>query len=119
MVAPLVMMGLSLGASVVQGLAGGAGSAQGAKPGAPEKMRRTAEDFESMFLEQALDRMLAESNETEEEGPLASGGPGSGVYKSMLAKEYAGSIVRSGGVGIANSVYAQMLKMQEGSDAGR
>ena len=31
----------------------------------------------------------------------------------MLTKEYAGAIVKSGGVGIANSVYREMMKMQE------
>lgn len=121
MVAPLVMMGLSLGASALGSVANGAASSGGAaKPGAPEKVRRTAEDFETMFLEQALDRMLAENGTDEEEGPLSAGGPGTGAYKSMLAKEYAGSIVKSGGVGIADSVYRQMLQMQEGADvAGR
>ena len=52
------------------------------------------------------------------EGPLGDNGMGGGVYRSMLAKEYAGTIAKSGGVGIADQVYREILKMQE-SDHGR
>ena len=84
-------------------------------PGDP-KARKTAQDFETMFLEQTLERLLA-SDETE--GPLGGNGTGGGVYRSMLAKEYAGSIAKSGGVGIADQVYSEILKIQESQHASQ
>jgi Rod binding domain-containing protein len=36
----------------------------------------------------------------------------------MLSKEHAKSIVKSGGLGIADQVYRQMLQMQEGAGHG-
>jgi Rod binding domain-containing protein len=83
---------------------------------AKDKARKASQAFEAMFREQTLDRVFASS---EAEGPLGDNGPGSGVYRSMLVKEYAGSIVKSGGVGIADQVYREMLKLQEGGHAAR
>ena len=82
-------------------------------PAAKKKAHKTAQDFESMFLEQTLDRVFASSGE----GPLGDNGTGGAVYRSMLVKEYAGSIVKAGGVGIANQIYNEMLKLQEASHA--
>ncbi|NNM74702.1 flagellar biosynthesis protein FlgJ [Enterovirga sp. DB1703] len=102
------MLGLSLAANLVNGVVGAAAkSATGA-----EQTRRTAEDFETMFLEQSLDRLTEGAGE---EGPLGENGTGGGVYRSMLSKEYARSIVKTGGLGIADQVYRQMLQMQEGA----
>jgi flagellar protein FlgJ len=108
MVAPLAMLGLSLAANVVEGIAGSISDS--AKAASKAQTRKTAEDFETMFLEQSLDRL---TQETGEEGPLGNNGEGGGIYKSMLSKEYAKSVSKTGGVGIADQVYAQMLKMQE------
>jgi Rod binding domain-containing protein len=55
-----------------------------------------------------------------DDGPMGENGTGGPVYRSMLVKEYAGNIVKSGGVGIADQVFREMMRMQEGgSDAGR
>jgi flagellar protein FlgJ len=75
-----------------------------------DKALKTAQDFEAMFLEQTLDRVFASSGT---EGPLGDNGTGGAVYRSMLVKEYAGAIVKSGGVGIASQIYGEMLKLQE------
>ncbi|MDP4022619.1 rod-binding protein [Methylobacterium sp. NEAU 140] len=77
------------------------------------KAKKTATDFEKMFLENSLDRMT-QSQGTD--GPLGENGTGGGVYRSMLTKEYAGQIVKSGGVGIADSVFREILKLQGASD---
>ena len=37
----------------------------------------------------------------------------------MLTKEYAGQMVKSGGIGIADQVYREMIKMQEAGNAPR
>ena len=107
MPAPLAV--LAVGAATK--LAGGIAGALQPQPQAELKARKTAQEFETMFLEHTLDRMF-QSEATE--GPLGDNGMGGDVYRSMLAKDYAGSIARSGGVGIADHVYRELLKMQEG-----
>jgi Rod binding domain-containing protein len=79
------------------------------------KAKATAQDFETMFLEDTLRHVFAS---TGDEGPLGAGGAGGDVYKSMLVKEYAKSIVKGGGVGITNQVYGELLKLQEGGAHG-
>jgi len=79
------------------------------------KAWKTATEFESMFLENSLDR-LTQSEGTE--GPLGENGTGGGVYRSMLTKEYATQIVKSGGVGIADSVFREIMKMQGAASDG-
>ncbi|MCJ2034323.1 rod-binding protein [Methylobacterium sp. J-068] len=100
-------------AKTVQGAVGSATTST-AKSAAETKARKAATDFESMFLEQSLDR-LSQSEGTD--GPLGENGTGGGVYRSMLTKEYAGQVVKSGGVGIADQVFREMMKMQEGARA--
>jgi peptidoglycan hydrolase FlgJ len=85
-------------------------------PLANDKTFKASRDFEAMFLEQTLDRVFASDGA---EGPLGDNGPGGGVYRSMLVKEYAGGIVKAGGVGIASQIYGEMLKIQEGAHASR
>ncbi|MFG5121462.1 rod-binding protein [Methylorubrum sp. POS3] len=80
------------------------------------KARKTADDFEKMFLEDSLER-LTQSEGTE--GPLGENGSGGGVWRSMLTKEYANAIVKSGGVGISNQVYSEMMRMQEVGRGGK
>lgn len=101
---------------LVSAAAGLAKSAVGALGGAaPDpKAKKTAEDFEAMFLEQSLDRMFSSIGE---DGPMGENGTGGPVYRSMLVKEYAGNIVKSGGVGIAAQVYQEILRLQEGRNA--
>jgi flagellar protein FlgJ len=107
MVAPLALMGLAsvAGEAVggfVKGLTGGSKT---------EKVQKTAKDFEQVFLEDVMNRM---GEGLGEEGPLGGGSDGGSVYRSMLMKEYAGQITKSGGVGIADAVYRQLMKLQEG-----
>ena len=110
MVAPLALMGLaSTAGDLVAGLAGGG---SGSASSQTDKLKKTAKDFETVFLEDTMNRLSENSGDS---GPLGGGAGGGGVYRSMLMKEYAGSIVKAGGVGIADSVYRQMLKLQEGT----
>ena len=107
MVAPLAMLGLASTAGEVLG-----GIAKAASNGTEkDKVKKTATDFETVFLEDVMNRL---GDSMGSEGPLGGGEGGGSVYRSMLMKEYAGEIVKSGGVGIADSVYRQMLKLQEG-----
>lgn len=110
---PLASLAASAGLAVGQALAGAAGSALQGASADKAKIQKTAKDFESMFLEQSLD-VLNRSQGTD--GPLGENGTGGGVYRSMLNKEYAQSIVQSGGIGIGDQVMREMLRMQGGAN---
>lgn len=72
-------------------------------------LERAAQGFEAMFLAQ----MLAPMFESLESDTLFGGGPAEDIYRSLLAEEYSKAISRSGGVGIADQVRAELLRLQE------
>ncbi|TGD98946.1 rod-binding protein [Methylobacterium nonmethylotrophicum] len=111
---PLAPLAASAGLAAGQALAGAVTSGLSALTGDKSKIQKTAKDFESMFLEQSLD-VLNRSQGTD--GPLGENGTGGGIYRSMLNKEYAQSIVQSGGVGIGDQVMREMLRLQGGAGA--
>ncbi|MCE2510746.1 MAG: rod-binding protein [Alphaproteobacteria bacterium] len=71
--------------------------------------RRAAEDFESFFIAQMVGTMFAN---LKTDGPFG-GGFGETIYRSMLADEYGKVMSRRGGVGIADAVEREILKLQE------
>ena len=75
----------------------------------PGKARKVAEDFEAFFLSQMLQPLFADLNT---EAPFG-GGPGEEVWRSLQVSEYGKGIAKSGGIGIADMVYAEILKSQE------
>ncbi|MGL4494476.1 MAG: rod-binding protein [Beijerinckiaceae bacterium] len=91
-----------------------AAQAHGVDAATEKKLRKTANEFETLFLEQSMERMFSGLGE---EGPLGNGGTGGDVWRSMLAGEYAKGIVRNGGVGISESIYSELLKLQSGGKA--
>jgi peptidoglycan hydrolase FlgJ len=72
-------------------------------------IRKAAEEFEAVFVSQ----MLAPMFETLESDTMFGGGPGEDIYRSMMVEEYGKVIARSGGIGIADSVTREMLRIQE------
>ena len=79
-------------------------------PGNEAKMRRTAQGFESMFLNQMFELM----NESVQADPNFGGGQVENIIRSMLSEQYGKEVTRHGGVGIANAVYQEMVRLQEG-----
>jgi len=75
----------------------------------PGRLREAAEQFEAVFIAQMLAPML-EGLETD---GIFGGGSGEQVYRSMLVEEYGKAIARSGGLGIADQVERELLKLQE------
>lgn len=110
MVAPLAPFAVSAAIGLAKDAVGKVAQALDPKATAEAKARKTAEDFESMFLEQTFDRLFSSIGD---EGPLGENGTGGPVWRSMLVKEYAGNIVKSGGVGIAGQVFSEMMRLQE------
>ena len=73
-----------------------------------EAVRKAAQDFEAVFLGQMLSGMAVG---IKSDGPL---GGGDDPFAAMLRDEYAKLISRKGGVGIAEAVAKQLVRMQEG-----
>ena len=71
--------------------------------------RAAAEEFEAVFLAQMMAHMF-EGISTD--GPF-SGGQAEQVYRSMLMNEFGRIASRSGGLGIADQVMSEILKVQE------
>lgn len=74
----------------------------------PDEIRRAAEEFESVFLSE----MLAPMFESLKTDGLGGGGMGEEIFRPMLVERYAEAISRAGGVGIADAVMREMLRMQ-------
>lgn len=73
------------------------------------KAKSASENFEAVFLNSMFQQMFTDVGG---EGPM--GGKGAtGVWRSMLTDEYARSFAKSGGIGIADSVYKSLLALQE------
>jgi peptidoglycan hydrolase FlgJ len=67
-----------------------------------------AQQFERMFISEML-RPMFEGIETD--GPF-SGGNAEATFRPMLIDQYADAIAKGGGVGIADSVLKEILRMQ-------
>ena len=71
--------------------------------------RESSVEFESVFLS----AMLAPMFETlSTDGPFG-GGEAEETWRGLLAEQYANSIARSGGIGIADTVFQELLALQE------
>ncbi len=71
--------------------------------------REAAEQFEAVFLSQ----MLAPMFETVPTDGFMGGGHAEQVYRGMMVEEMSKELAKQGGVGIADSVYREILKLQE------
>jgi len=86
-----------------------AGAAAAPAAVATARMRETAEAFEASFLSQMLKPMF-EGLSTE--APFG-GGEAEGTWRGFLVDAMAKQAVRGGGIGLADQVVAEMLRMQE------
>lgn len=76
---------------------------------AKDDPRKTAQEFEAFFLSQMFEVMSAG---VKTDGPMG-GGQAEAKWRSFLNDEYGKSMSKGRGIGIADMVYDQMIKMQE------
>ncbi len=93
--------------SVTQTLANRASPLDGGVPNGDAQ--KAAQSFEAFFISQMLADMFA-GVETD---PLFGGGPGETVFRSLMIDEYGKAVAGSGGVGIADSVLREIVRLQE------
>lgn len=76
-----------------------------------EKAHAQAKEFEQVYLATMLKQMFAGLST---EAPFG-GGQAEETWRGMLVDQYADTITKSGGVGIADAVYRDLLGVQEGA----
>ncbi|MBP7336636.1 rod-binding protein [Niveispirillum sp.] len=83
-------------------------TSQGPKPTAKD-VGKAAQEFEAVFLSQMLSQMWqgVESDET------FGGGEAENTWRGMMVEEYGKQISKAGGLGLADQVKAEMIRMQE------
>jgi Rod binding domain-containing protein len=76
----------------------------------PDEIRQTAEEFESVFLAEILKPMF---DGLQTDG-LGGGGIGEETFRPLLIDQYAQALSQAGGVGIADAIVRELLRMQDG-----
>lgn len=74
------------------------------------QIEEAAQDFEAVFLTEIMKPMFAEVNEPD---PLFGGGQGEKVFNGFMVQEYGKLMAERGGIGIAEHVKAELIKIQE------
>lgn len=73
------------------------------------KARDKSREFEAVFLTTFVQHMYAGMKT---DGPFG-GGKSEEVYRSYLSREYAKSMANSGGIGLADQVYRELIQNQQ------
>lgn len=76
---------------------------------------RVAKEFERMTLAQLLAYTDTDNDMSD---TMFGGGAGERAFKPFLYEEYAKGFSEAGGIGLANSVKAEILKLQEAAKKG-
>ena len=69
-----------------------------------------AKEFEAVFLAEMLKPMFSEVNQPD---PLFGGGKGEEVFNGFMVQEYSKLMAERGGIGIAEYVKAELIRIQE------
>ena len=78
-------------------------------PQTDAKLRKAAEDFTAVALNEMLKPIFDTSDSSD---GLFGGGAGERAFRPMMVNEVAKQIARGGGLGLAEPVYQQMLWLQ-------
>ncbi len=77
-----------------------------------QKLTDVAEQFEALFLQQ----LFAEMRKTVTESDLFGDRKAEKLFESMLDEELSQDMARSGGIGLSNVIYQQMIDYVSDSD---
>lgn len=78
--------------------------------GPDPKVLKAAQDFEAMAIGQLLEPVFATVDTSK---GMFGGGAGEESFKPMLITEMAKAVEAHGGLGLSDSIYRAMMKMQE------
>ena len=74
------------------------------------KTRAAAKEFEAVFLGQMTKIMM----ESVDQGEMFSGGHGEEMFRGVMAEDLGREMVKGRGIGIADTVMAERIRMQQG-----
>lgn len=74
-----------------------------------KKSKAAAQDFEAQFLGSMFNEMVSQ---LKGEGPLGDEGIGAEAFRGMLTDQLGKSVARAGGIGIAPTIYHELLTLQ-------
>jgi Rod binding domain-containing protein len=83
-------------------------TASGVSDADKAKMRAKAQDFEAFYITQFVE-LISPDNKSS----VMNGGAGEEMFRHNLNEELGKNIAQHGGFGIADKVYAELLKAQE------
>lgn len=86
-----------------------AAAPQNTPDGKDPKAWATAQDFESQFISSMFQSMFKGLKTDETFG----GGQGEEMFRSLLVDQYSQEMANSGGIGLADTVYSEIIKLQE------
>lgn len=75
-----------------------------------EKLRKQAVELEGVFLNTLMKEMFA-SIKTDEDS--FGGGFGEDTWRGMQAEQFAGALAETGGIGLADQLMSDLLRLQE------
>ena len=99
--------GVAASAAKAMGFAS-AGGLRDATPAQRTRAEHTAQDFEASFLSSMFGQMFEGTGVAEPFG----GGQGEQAFRSFMTDAMGRSMAKHGGIGLARSVTAEMLKLQ-------
>ncbi len=76
---------------------------------ANDRLRQQAEELEAVFLNTLVSEMFTSIDTDSEFG----GGFGEETWRSMQSEQFAAALAKSGGIGIADQIMANLLTAQE------
>lgn len=79
------------------------------KPATLDAARKVARDFEAFFLSQMIQPMFSNLSAAEPFG----GGTSEQIWRSLQVDEFGKSMAKKGGVGLADVILREILKVQE------
>ena len=82
---------------------------KGARGISPEQIEKLSQEFESQFISQLLGSMFSTMDVKDSLG----GSDEEAQFQSLLIEQYGKIIARTGGIGVADQVKREMLKLQE------
>ncbi|MEJ0023016.1 MAG: rod-binding protein [Alphaproteobacteria bacterium] len=83
------------------------------EPQPTPEVKKSAKDFESMLIGQLMAPMF-EALKTD---GMFGGGSGEEMFRPMLLEQYAKGITQAGGIGLADGIAREMMRMQAGKTA--
>ena len=101
---------MNMSANIIAQTLGSIDSKSSTTKSIDEKANKVAQQFEQMVLSQLLSYTDTDNDMSDD---LFGGGAGERAFKPFLYDEYAKGFTNAGGIGIADAIKSEIIKIQE------